>query len=140
MTVRARSSETVPVPPRLAEATDAASEVLVAELTGVRGLWYFAEPRDSALGAADLSVEVAAEVDGYAVTVTAVGATLVRDMTLLVDKLDPAASVDSGLVTLLPGETWTFRVRGVDELDADAVGDPRVLRSANQLVTAPVGT
>ena len=140
VTVPARSSRTVPVPPELAEATDAASEVLVAELTGVRGLWYFAEPRDSALGAADLSVEVAAEVDGYAVTVTAVGATLVRDITLLVDKLDPAASVDSGLVTLLPGETWTFRVRGVDELDADAVGDPRVLRSANQLVTAPVGT
>ena len=140
VTVPARSSRTVPVPPELAEATDAASEVLVAELTGVRGLWYFAEPRDSALGAADLSVEVAAEVDGYAVTVTAVGATLVRDITLLVDKLDPAASVDSGLVTLLPGETWTFHVRGVDELDADAVGDPRVLRSANQLVTAPVGT
>ena len=80
-------------------------------------------------------MEVAAEGDGFAVAVTATGATLVRDMTLLIDKVDPAASVDSGLVTLLPGETWTFRVRGVDALDAAAVRDPRVLRSANQLVT-----
>ena len=81
-------------------------------------------------------MEVAAEGDGFAVAVTAAGATLVRDLVLLVDKLDPAASVDSGLVTLLPGETWTFRVHGVDALDVEAVRDSRVLRSANQLVTA----
>ena len=59
---------------------------------------------------------------------------LARDVTLLIDKVDPAASVDSGLVTLMPGETWTFHVPGVDALDAEAVRDPRVLRSANQLV------
>ena len=104
VTVAARSSETVPVPAALAEATDAASEVLVAELTGVRGLWFFAEPRDSVLADPQLDVEVAAEDDGFAVAVTAVGSMLVRDVTLLIDKVDPAASVDSGLVTLLPGE------------------------------------
>ena len=136
VTVAARSSETVPVPAELAEATDAASEVLVAELTGVRGFWFFAEPRDSVLAEPQLDVEVAAEDDGFAVAVTAVGSMLVRDVTLLIDKVDPAASVDSGLVTLLPGETWTFHVSGVDVLDAEAVRDPRVLRSANQLVAA----
>jgi len=134
--VAPRCSETVRVPTQLAEATDAASDVLVAELTGVRGLWFFAEPRDSDLGRAELEVEVRADGDGFAVAVTAAGATLVRDLVLLVDKLDPAASVDSGLVTLLPGETWTFRVHGVDALEAEAVSDSRVLRSANQLVTA----
>ena len=106
----------------------------MAELTGVRGFWFFAEPRDSVLAEPQLDVEVAAEDDGFAVAVTAVGSMLVRDVTLLIDKVDPAASVDSGLVTLLPGETWTFHVSGVDVLDADAVRDPRVLRSANQLV------
>ena len=134
--VAPRCSETVRVPTQLAEATDAASDVLVAELTGVRGLWFFAEPRDSDLGRAELEVEVRADGHGFAVAVTAAGATLVRDLVLLVDKLDPAASVDSGLVTLLPGETWTFRVHGVDALEAEAVSDSRVLRSANQLVTA----
>ena len=124
VTVAPRSSETVPVPAELAEATDAANEVLVAGLTGVRGLWFFAEPRDSVLAAPQLDVEVAAEGDGFAVTVTAKGGMLVRDLTLLIDKVDPAASVDSGLVTLLPGETWTFRVRGVDALDADGGARP----------------
>ena len=81
-------------------------------------------------------MEVVAEGDAFAVAVTAAGATLVRDLVLLVDKIDPAASVDSGLVTLLPGETWTFHVRGVDALAVEAVHDSRVLRSANQLVTA----
>lgn len=133
--VAPRSSETVEVPDGLAEATDAAGELLIAELSGVRGLWYFAEPRDSALADPQLEVEVGAEEGGFAVTVTA-GATLVRDVTLLIDKVEPAASVDSGLVTLLPGESWTFHVRGVVALDAEAVCDPRVLRSGNQLIPA----
>jgi beta-mannosidase len=60
---------------------------------------------------------------------------LLRDLTLLVDKVDPAATVDRGLVTLLPGESTTFRVRGVDGLDVEAVRAPGALRSGNQLVT-----
>ncbi|MFF2371405.1 glycoside hydrolase family 2 protein [Agromyces sp. NPDC058110] len=137
--VAARSALTVEVPAEVAEATDAAGELLVASVEGVRGLWWFAEPRDSALAPADLSVDVTpASADGatdgvFAVTVTARGA-VVRDATLLVDKVDPAASVDSGLVTLLPGESHTFVVRGVEALDADAVTSSRVLRSGNQLV------
>ena len=93
-------------------------------------------PRASALAEAQFDVEVDGDDDGFAVTVTATGRMLARDVTLLIDKVDPAASVDSGLVTLLPGETWTFRVRGVDSLDAEAVRVPQVLRSANQLVMA----
>jgi beta-mannosidase len=37
-------------------------------------------------------------------------------------------------VTLLPGESHTFRVRGAGVPDAEAVADPRVLRTGNQLV------
>ncbi|GAA1963933.1 glycoside hydrolase family 2 protein [Agromyces allii] len=144
--VPARSALTAPVPVEVAEATDAAGELLVASLGDVRGLWWFAEPRDSALAAAGLTVETASTGAGVvAVTVTA-GSSVVRDLTLLVDKLDAHASVDSGLVTLLPGESWVFTVSGVSSPDApgalgafsaEAVADPRVLRSGNQLV-APV--
>lgn len=146
--VAARSSATIAIPAEVAEATDAAGELLVASIGDVRGLWWFAEPRDSRLAAADLAVEVGAgevlavevgagdhAAPGVVVTVTARGS-VVRDLTLLVDRLDPRASVDSGLVTLLPGESWTFVVCGVDALDPDAVADPRVLRSGNQLVAA----
>ncbi|ANJ26001.1 glycosyl hydrolase 2 galactose-binding domain-containing protein [Agromyces aureus] len=138
--VAARSSATVAIPVEVAQATDAACELLVASLDGVRGLWWFAEPRDSALAAADVTVETASTGAGVvAVTVTA-GASVVRDLTLLFDKLDVHAAVDSGLVTLLPGESWVFTVSGVSApgvISAEAVSDPRVLRSGNQLVAPP---
>ena len=67
------------------------------------------------------------------VTVTA--QVLLRDVTLLVDKVHPHATVDRGLVTLLPGESATFRVRGAHGIPAERFSDPAVLRSANQLVT-----
>nr|MDQ6897828.1 hypothetical protein [Actinomycetota bacterium] len=57
-----------------------------------------------------------------------------RDVTLLVDKVDREATVDDGMVTVLPGETFTFRVRSKKPDAAELFCDPRVLRSTNQLV------
>ncbi|MFE2213491.1 glycoside hydrolase family 2 protein [Streptomyces canus] len=53
------------------------------------------------------------------VTVTA--HTLVRDLLLQADRLDPAARADRGLVTLLPGERVTIGVSGWKTPDPDAV-------------------
>ena len=56
--------------------------------------------------ACDATVE---PVDGgHRVRVTA--RTLLRDLALFPDRLDPAATVDAALVTLLPGESATFTV------------------------------
>ncbi|MCT9818870.1 glycoside hydrolase family 2 protein [Microbacterium sp. W1N] len=133
VTVPARSTLVVPVDPAVAAPGEAASELLVAGVGAVRGLWFFAEPRDSALGAAELTVDTRPVEGGTEVTVTA--AALARDVTLLVDKLDPAAQADGGLITLLPGESARVVVRHDGALDAAGLADPRVLRSANQLVT-----
>lgn len=134
--VAARETVRIDVPAPLAVAGDAARELVTIEALGTRGLWWFAEPRDSALTAARLSSEVEAVDDrgGYDVTITADG--LVRDLTLLVDKLDPSATVDRGLVTLLPGERARFRIGGAAAWlpDADAVINSSVARSGNQLV------
>ncbi|KHK99999.1 beta-mannosidase [Microbacterium mangrovi] len=126
------SAVTVATEQAVAAPEHAGSELLVAQLDRVRAHWFFAEPRASALASAELAVEVAPEGDGFAVTVTAAG--LVRDLTLTVDQLHPDASVDSGMVTLLPGATHTFRVRGIDRLDAAAVRAPGILRTLNELV------
>lgn len=128
--VEARGSVTVPV--TLAGPAHDDSELVVATLGGIRGLWFFAECRDSALEPADVSLEVVTREGGYAVTATA--RTLVRDLALLVDKLDPSASVDDMLVTLLPGESVTFEVTTAASLTAADFGSRRVLRSANQLL------
>jgi beta-mannosidase len=139
LTVAARDTVTVPVPSSVAEFGSPESELLVASVDGVdRGLWFPVEPRDSALAAASLSTSVTALAAGqearagYRVEVTA--GSLVRDLALLVDKVDPAATVDEMLVTLLPGETAAFTVVS----DVAGVGEElvsgRVLRTANELV------
>ncbi|PFG43932.1 beta-mannosidase [Isoptericola jiangsuensis] len=111
-----------------------AAELLVADLDGSRGLWFPAEPRDSALAVPHLATEVLPADGGVTVRVTA--ANLVRDLTLLVDKVCPDAVVDDMLVTLLPGESVdlhvTLPVGAV--VNPDALVTPDVLRSLNQLV------
>jgi beta-mannosidase len=111
---------------------DAASELLEVTLGDKRAFWFFAECRDSRLEVPRLEVAATAVDGGYSVTVTA--ANLVRDLALLVDKLDGRARVDDQLVTLLPGESVTFVVTSAAQIEDAAWADPTVLRSANQLV------
>ena len=132
VTLPARSTVTVPLPASVARPTDAASELLRAGLAGVRGHWFFAEPRDSHLSAPALDTRLDRVEGGYRLTVTA--HTLTRDLALLVDKVDPAGTVDDMLVTLLPGESAVFTVTSAAELDLAALSAPTVLRSGNQLV------
>ena len=130
--IRARTTATIEVPSELGGAGDAAAELLVATLGDTRGLWFFAEYRDSRLDSPQLEVAATRVADGYAVTITA--SNLVRDLALLVDKLDTGARVDDQLVTLLPGESVTFAVKSAAVIDDAAWGAAPVLRSANQLV------
>lgn len=134
ISVAPRSTLVVPIETGVGAAIDAANELLVAEASGVRGFWFFAEPRDSALPAHDLALTAKAVPGGTEVTIAA--RALTRDITLLVDKVHPAAHAEDGLLTLLPGESARVLVRHDGELDASSLADPRVLRSANQLVTS----
>jgi beta-mannosidase len=106
--------------------------VLVVQTEAARGLWFFAEDRDSDLPPPSFDASVTRTGSGYAVQVAALS--LVRDLALLVDKVDPDAVVDDMLTTLLPGETLTWQVSSNGDADPDAFLQPTVLRSANQLV------
>ncbi|MGJ6979982.1 glycosyl hydrolase 2 galactose-binding domain-containing protein [Aestuariimicrobium soli] len=118
----------------LSTTSDEAGEYLAATLPGgpsgdeTRGWWFFVPPRDSRLGPARVRVTLAEESRATLVTVTA--ETLVRDLTLLVDKADPDLAVDGGMVTLRPGESHTFAVSG----SIDLAGVERALASLNDLV------
>ncbi len=127
-----RSSVTVDIPPGVATVSSHADEVIVATVGTERGFWYYAEARDSSLPAPAFTTDAQPCEDGYTVTVTA--EVFLRDLALLVDKVDPAAVVDDQLVTMLPGETVTFQVRTSATLDPAALVSTRVLRTANQLV------
>ncbi|MGL5928548.1 MAG: glycoside hydrolase family 2 protein, partial [Dermatophilaceae bacterium] len=94
--------------------------------------WFFGEYKDSALEEPRYSCRL--EGDAGAQTLHVTADTTVRDLSLLVDKVDPDAQVDDMLAVLLPGETASFGIRSARTLSLEELTTPRVLRSANQLV------
>ena len=127
-----RSAQRVPIPRDIGIPESPVQEFVLASHDGVRDLWFFTEYRDSALMPPTFRAELTRTSEGYDLTVQANA--LIRDLTLLIDKLDPAGHVDDALTTLLPGEQVTLRIRSAADLDLQAVTASDVLRSANQLV------
>ncbi|MFG2008372.1 glycoside hydrolase family 2 protein [Micromonospora sp. NPDC048868] len=121
------------LPAELARPEEARRELLVAEAGGTaeRALWFFAEDRDADWPAARYDAAVEPVDGGQRVRVTA--RTVLRDLTLFPDRLDPAAEADGALVTLLPGESATFTVRADAPLDPAALTTRPVLRCVNDL-------
>ncbi|MEJ2287735.1 MAG: hypothetical protein P8Y02_03650 [Deinococcales bacterium] len=123
-----------PLPAALATPCDPSAELLVAEADGLRALHFFARDKALRYPQPRLAVRVEASSSGAYVTVRA--DTLVRDLTLLVDRLHPDATVDDALITLLPGESHTFTVVSPVPLEPRALSGPPVLMSANDVVLA----
>ncbi|MDN0197381.1 glycoside hydrolase family 2 protein [Streptomyces sp. S.PNR 29] len=112
----ARTVARVGVPPELEPAGP--KEFLVADADGLRALHFPVPDRDIPYVRPEFDVALAPG----GITVTA--RTLVRDLLLQADRLDPDARADRGLVTLLPGEEVTIGVRGW------RTPDPAAARSA----------
>ncbi|MFC7757647.1 glycoside hydrolase family 2 protein [Catellatospora bangladeshensis] len=99
--VAPRAVQTIPLPDGVALPEEPRSELLRAVAGEQQAWWFYAEDRDTDYPAARYETNVEPVPGGYAVTVTA--GTILRDLTLFPDRLDPAATVDQSLVTLLPG-------------------------------------
>ncbi|MGG7464837.1 glycoside hydrolase family 2 protein [Plantibacter sp. YIM 135347] len=111
----------------------ASSELIVAETgTGVRTFWFFAEDRDLAYPAPSFTASVSRDAAGD-VLLTVTAATLLRDLCVFPDRLAAEAEVDDAIVTLLPGETRTFTVRGVPAGREGELTSAPLLRTANEL-------
>ncbi|WP_248961441.1 glycoside hydrolase family 2 protein [Sphaerisporangium perillae] len=128
--VPARGTLPVPLPEALTTPGDPAKELLTARLGGESALRFFAEDPDVAFPEAEFDAVAEPVPGGVRVTVTA--RTLVRELALFPDRLDPAAEVDDMLRTLLPGETATFTVRAPGGLDPVALTSHPVLRCVNE--------
>ena len=126
----------VPLPADLAAFGDPANEILVAtpadpSLGFARTVYNPAEVIDQNLSADPVTVAVEATGDGYDLTVSAKA--YARDVFCMVDKVDPQARIDGGLVTLLPGESVTWHVACGAVADPSAFAAAKVMRSANDL-------
>ncbi|GLW48290.1 beta-mannosidase [Streptomyces sp. NBRC 14336] len=91
-----------------------AKEFLVADADGLRALRFPAPDREIPYPRPEF--EVAVVPGGVRVTAR----TLVRDLLLQADRLDPDARADRGLVTLLPGEEVTIGVSGCKTPDPES--------------------
>jgi beta-mannosidase len=132
----ARGATATPLPPALATFEDATVELLIASFPAGSGYadatWNGAEVVDQHLATSPVLAAAIAVDGGYEVQVQA--ASYARDLTLLVDRVDPAASVDTGLVTLFAGDSHLFRIASRLRVEPDAFVDPLVLRHANGLL------
>ncbi|MFI2755179.1 glycoside hydrolase family 2 protein [Cellulomonas sp. P22] len=129
--VGARAVALLPLPDEVAVPAERHREVLVAALGTSRVVHLWAEDVELALDPSPVQATATPAVGGYRVDVTA--RSLARDVTLLVDRLDPGATVDDALVTLPAGAGVTFWVRTSARLtEADLTSAP-VLRTANDL-------
>ncbi|GGF45680.1 beta-mannosidase [Microbacterium sorbitolivorans] len=131
--VAARGAATIELPASVAVAADAAGEVLEVEADGLaRTLHDFAEVKDQSLAADPLEIE--ASRDGDAVRIRVTARSYVRDAMILADRGHRDASVDTGLVSLLAGESHEFVVSGAPgDADPTAFAARDVLRHAGDL-------
>ncbi|MBO2446326.1 glycoside hydrolase family 2 protein [Actinomadura barringtoniae] len=120
-TVPPRSVATFPV---TTEIKDRHRELLVADAGELRDIALDCEDHEFAYPPAEMTLVPAPAADGFTLAVTA--GTLVRDLLLQADRLAPSAQADTGLMTLLPGETRTLTVTGVSLSDLT----PGALRAA----------
>ena len=111
---------------------DPRSELLVASAGELRGLWFFARDEQVAYPAPRFGTSVERDGSTYRLTITA--ETLLRDLCVFVDRLDPDATVSDQLVTLLPGESVTVSIQAASELDQAALARPPVIACVNAAV------
>ena len=126
-----RSVAILDLPADVLSPLDPRAEVLVAELDGVTTTHTWLDDVDLDLDPEPVQTRVERVADGYRVTVTATS--LARDVTLLVDRADPDATVDESLITLPAGRSATLHVRSARQDLASLLTASPVLRSANEL-------
>ncbi|MGL5819156.1 MAG: glycoside hydrolase family 2 protein [Phycicoccus sp.] len=116
----------------LAQPGSPARELLRAAFDGATDLRCFTEDVDAELPPARFEARTAPVEGGLALTVTA--GTMLRDLVVAADRVDPAAIVDDQLVTVLPGESHTFVIRtGASPDDPRWHGAP-VIRCVNDMI------
>jgi beta-mannosidase len=110
---------------------DRSDEELIAATAGEkRACWFFERDKHLRYPTPDFEAELSRDGRAHRLTVTA--RTLLCDVCLLADHLDPEATVSEQLVTLLPGESFTFVVRSEKDLEVDALTSWPVLQCANR--------
>jgi beta-mannosidase len=134
--VRARSGAAVTIPADVTTFQNAGEEIIVAAALGDApgfspAILDGAEIVGQALEADPLVAKAVKTDSGYRVVVTATS--YARDVFLQVDRVDPRATVDQGLMSLLAGQSAVFKITSSADVDPELYLAPQVLCTANAL-------
>jgi beta-mannosidase len=114
----------------LGDPVDRRCELLVAAAGELRATWFFERDKHLTYPPPRFAARLSREPGVSRLHVEA--QTLLRDVVLGVDRLDPAAQVRDHLVTLLPGESYVFEIESASKLTLEALTAPPVFNCANQ--------
>ena len=106
-------------------------EFLVARTGDQKATWFFRADKNLSYPEPKLTGRLAG--DRLSVTVQ----TFVRDLAIFVERLEPNAEIDDQLITLLPGESYTFTVKGLGGIDVSELLEPPVMNCANRFGRKP---
>ena len=127
-----RSVQRIKLAANFTEPNDATTEFLVTD-GFARAFWYFERDKHLEYPQPEFEVDLEPSPTGYTLTLTA--KTFLRDTCVFVDKLDPSAEVSEQLVTLLPGESFTFEITTEAELRSVDLTKETALYTANRAAT-----
>lgn len=132
VSVAPNQNEKILLDAKFAKVDSTTDTVLSIQFGEAKTTHFYADYKFSKLEKAEFEASVATTQTGLTFKITAKN--LIRDLSLMIDKLDPAARVTSGLITLLPGETHEFEIETEQPLGLGELTAEHILRSANQLV------
>jgi beta-mannosidase len=123
----------VPIDPAVARPGDRGRELVRASFHHGAAHWFFAPDKELSYPQPAFDAEW---VDGK---LTIRAKTLMRDVCVFVDRLDPDATVGEQLVTLLPRESFTFEIGSERPLTKEQLTSPPVFRCVNPFGAARSG-
>lgn len=128
-TVQPRSTQSIfELPRSLTQTSDPSRELIKVNTKDQKALWFFERDKNLAYPQAEFE----ARLEAKRLTITA--KTLVRDICIFVDRLHPDATISDQLITLLPGEAFTFEIQGLDSLGLEQLIKKPVFQCANHLI------
>jgi beta-mannosidase len=110
---------------------DSAGELIVAQIGDQRAAWYFSPDRELNYPAPQpqATLDRVGE-DRWRLSIAT--RTLLRDIVIQIDRIDPAATISDNLVTILPGESSIFEITTNQDLKLHQLTAPPVFQCANR--------
>ena len=107
----------VTLPESVGIVQDRTGELVVADMDWRRAVWTPSADKDMRWQPAHYRAAFSEAEDGDGLELVIEAESLVRDLLLQPDRVQPEGTVDRGFMTLLPGERVSYRLRGVTEAD-----------------------